>query len=145
MVVETKFKFESRLCEGNIITPLTFVVLKWSKVLVCVICFIRVVKSVKRKEKGSQKGFFINVSDEIAGLAPTSLRVRWRTQGYVVLCRKCLFIGRFQRKVLNRIRMENIICYPKHGEMNIGITFEWKPLLATKNMEKLTLASHQNG
>lgn len=65
MVVATKIGFRSRLCDEKVLTPLTSVVLNINhlvrfaiKMLVCVICFLQVVKSVKGKEKESQKGFY---------------------------------------------------------------------------------------
>ena len=55
--------------------------------------FLELLKGLKEK-KGLQK-VFISDPDKITGLAPTYLCVWWRTQGYVVLGRKCLFVGRY--------------------------------------------------
>lgn len=58
------------------------------------IIFSEYLNEKREKERGRKK-FFINVPDEIAGLTPTYLWVWWRTQDYIVLGRKCLFIGPF--------------------------------------------------
>lgn len=47
----------------------------------------------KEKIKGVAKRFFINVPDKITDLVPMYLWMRWRTQGYVVMGRKYLFVG----------------------------------------------------
>lgn len=58
------------------------------------ICLFRVIKKEKIKNKGVTV-FFINVPDEIADLSLTYLRVRRRTQGYVVLGRNIFLLVDF--------------------------------------------------
>lgn len=66
MVIATKFGFESRLCEGKVLTPLKSVVLNEkhlfrfaNRMLAFVTYFLLLIKRPKRKEKKSQKGFLL--------------------------------------------------------------------------------------
>lgn len=86
MIVATKLRFRSQLCEENVLASLTSIVLNDNHL----VSFVNkiVIKSYENR-------FYIRMLDKIVGFAPTYSELWWGIQSYVILGKKYIFLDFF--------------------------------------------------
>lgn len=129
MVITTKFEFESWLCEGKVLTTLTFVVLNGNRLvrfaigtLAYAICFLSVIKRFKMK--GIAKRFLLWCLTRLWVSLMCILRCDEEFKATLFFVANFYWLVNFSERYLVAVKR--------------------KTLFATQNMEKRTLVSRQN-